>query len=117
MSKVEEILYAAHHRGIKDDVLSYAEKHKHLFANMETGQKMEEAYKMVLSSKESEGTLETRKWESSMILSTTYNFENENLVIEFNDGREYSYDAITTAEYDEFTKAESQGKYLSLIHI
>ena len=78
---------------------------------METANKLEEAYIAVLSNKESDGSLETRKWESSMIHSTTYNFENETLLIEFNDSREYTYDSITQNEYEEFTKAESQGKY------
>lgn len=78
---------------------------------MEITPKLEEAYKIVLSSKETDGTLDIRKWESSMINSTTYNNETETLLVEFVDGREYSYDAISLNEYEEFTKAESQGKY------
>jgi len=78
---------------------------------METTTKMKETEEIVLSIKESDDAIETCKWNSSMMSSSTYNFENETLLIEFVDGKEYLYDEISKSEYAEFTKAESQGKY------
>ena len=111
MSRAEDIMYAAYSRGLKHEVLDYITENNHKFGNMEMLPKLEEAYKTILSSKEAEGVLEVRKWESSMIHATTYNNETETLLVEFVDGREYSYDAVNSTEYTEFTNAESQGKY------
>jgi hypothetical protein len=55
--------------------------------------------------------LETRKWDSSMIRLTSYNAEAEALLVEFVDGKEYAYEEVKPTEYEEFIKAESQGKY------
>jgi len=63
------------------------------------------------SSKEADVMLETHKWESSMIRLTSYNYEAEALLVEFVNGNEYSYEDVKPAEYEEFIKAESQGKY------
>lgn len=39
------------------------------------------------------------------------NYDNNLLTVTFNNGREYSYEGVSKELYEEFTKAESKGKY------
>jgi len=48
---------------------------------------------------------------SDNILKITYFPKNERLYIAFSRGHTYSYSNISFEKYDEFEKAESQGKY------
>jgi hypothetical protein len=50
-------------------------------------------------------------FDSSNILKTTYFPQQERLYISFNRGGVYSYQNISQEKYDEFKKAESQGKF------
>jgi hypothetical protein len=50
-------------------------------------------------------------FDSSNILKVTYFPKQNRLYIAFNRGHTYSYENITPEIYEEFEKAESQGKY------
>ncbi len=106
---LEKILFEAHNRGIHQEVLERIDKYKNI--NMEQKQKVENAYNEVVAELTTKGTLEKREWDSSLINSTTYNYDKEVLTVEFNNGQEYMYEAITLKEYKEFCDAESQGKH------
>jgi len=106
---LEKILFDAHNRGIHKEVLDRMEMYKHL--RMENKQKAEKAYSEVLGENMQKGNIVHKEWESSLINSTTYNYEKEVLTVEFNNGQEYMYEDVTRKEYDEFCGAESQGKH------
>jgi hypothetical protein len=105
----EDILYAAWHRGIRDQVLDKLSNYDHL--KEETHRKMEKAYNETIMEMKTSGDLEHREWDSAMLNSTTYNFKDEILVVEFKNGAEYSYKGINKSEYESFLNAESKGKH------
>jgi hypothetical protein len=51
--------------------------------------------------------------DSSMIKKAVYNFANNTLKIEFNSGTIYEYANMDPGTYDDFCKAESQGKFFN----
>jgi len=51
--------------------------------------------------------------DSSMIKKAVYNFSANTLKIEFNSGAVYEYANMDQQTYDEFCKAESQGKFFN----
>lgn len=51
--------------------------------------------------------------DSSMIKKAVYNFTTNSLKIEFNSGAVYEYVNIDPQTYDDFCKAESQGKFFN----
>lgn len=106
---LEKILFDAHNRGIRKDVLEQMDKYKHLAMEQKT--KAEKAYNDVVTDLIAKGTLEQREWESSLIQSTTYNYEKEILTVEFNNHQEYTYEEVSFTDYKEFCDAESQGKH------
>ena len=105
----EDILYAAWHRGIRNRVLDKLSDYNHL--NEESHIKMEKAFKEVMEKAVTAGEIETQKWDSSMLNSTTYNFTEEILTVEFKNGTEYSYQNINKEEYQKFLDSESKGKH------
>jgi hypothetical protein len=56
------------------------------------------------------------KWESSLVNATEYTREDQELVIEFNNGTRYLYKNFTADDYLAFLEAESKGKHF-LTHI
>lgn len=111
MSTIETILHSAHYKGIKEDVLARIKTPKYANSKTEYSHKVESAYAEILVEKKEAGRLEERLWTSTLLSKTTYNFDTETLVVEFNNGQEYAYDFINSTEYLEFTNAESQGKH------
>lgn len=111
MSTIEAILHSAHYKGIKDEVLAKIETPKYKAATTEYSQKVEAAYLEILEEKKEAGKIEERVWDSALVSKTSYNFDNETMLVEFNNGQEYMYDAISSSEYSEFANAESQGKH------
>lgn len=51
--------------------------------------------------------------DSSMIKKAIYNFTTNTLKVEFNSGALYEYSQVDPQLYDEFCKAESQGKFFN----
>lgn len=51
--------------------------------------------------------------DSSMIKKAVYNFTTNSLKVEFNSGAVYEYANVDPTTYDEFCKAESQGKFFN----
>jgi len=51
--------------------------------------------------------------DSSMIKKAVYNFTTNSLKVEFNSGAVYEYANVDPLTYDEFCKAESQGKFFN----
>ena len=51
--------------------------------------------------------------DSSMIKKAIYNFTTNTLNVEFNSGALYEYSQVDPQIYDEFCKAESQGKFFN----
>lgn len=106
---VEDTLYAAWHRGIRKQVLK--ESSKNININEDQHIKMEKTYNEVLAKSINKGEIEINTWDSSMIISTSYNFKEEILAVEFKNNTEYSYQNITLEEYQEFLTADSKGKH------
>lgn len=50
---------------------------------------------------------------SSNLKSATYNTENEDLVVTFNNGSIYEYNKVPWNKFTKFRLAESQGKYFN----
>lgn len=48
---------------------------------------------------------------STNIARAVYNVRKEKLLIEFKNGSQYVYSAVTVEEFTEFTLAESQGRW------
>jgi hypothetical protein len=48
-----------------------------------------------------------------MIKKAVYNFTTNSLKVEFNSGAVYEYANVDPLTYDEFCKAESQGKFFN----
>jgi hypothetical protein len=111
MSAIEAILHSAHYKGIKEEVLARVETPEYKKVTAVYSHKVETAYLEILEEMKKAGKIEERNWSSSLLSKTSYNFDKETLVVEFNNGQEYVYDGITSSEYSEFAKAESQGKY------
>lgn len=58
--------------------------------------------------------MEITKWEkSSLINGTIYNEEAQELYVEFNNGGKYTFQEVTSEEYNEFCTAESQGSFFN----
>lgn len=59
------------------------------------------------------GIIQTIKveWKSSLMKSTDYNPITKELIVEFNNGKKYLYKNFGNEDYDNLSKAESQGKY------
>jgi hypothetical protein len=55
-------------------------------------------------------------WESALVAKTEFAPANNELVIEFNNGKKYLYKNFTREDYDLFVAAESKGKHF-LTHI
>lgn len=51
--------------------------------------------------------------ESSMIKNLRYNFDNNVLKVEFNNGGMYEYSGVTAELYEGLCSAESVGKYFN----
>ena len=51
--------------------------------------------------------------DSSMIKKAVYNFTTNTLKVEFSSGSLYEYANVDPQTYDEFCKAESQGKFFN----
>lgn len=51
--------------------------------------------------------------DSSMIKRAFYNFLTNTLKVEFNSGALYEYNNVEPAVYEDFCKAESQGKFFN----
>jgi len=49
-------------------------------------------------------------YDSSMVLSSTFNFESSELVVEFVGGSKYSYTNVEFVDYMAFSNGESIGK-------
>lgn len=107
----EDILYAAWHRGVKTQVLDIVEKQK--YAKGDESTKISNAYSEVLDLCIASGTIEYKSWNSSMINSSTYNFSENTLTIEFNNLVEYTYENVSKIDYDSFIESESKGKHFS----
>jgi hypothetical protein len=56
-------------------------------------------------------TAEKRKWSSSLIKSTEYTPDSQELIVEFANGKFYTYSEVTESEYEDFCSAESQGSF------
>ena len=50
---------------------------------------------------------------SSMISAIGYDDEQQELTIQFNNGREYSYGGVPASEFDNLRSAQSVGKYFA----
>jgi hypothetical protein len=50
---------------------------------------------------------------SSNLKSASYNTENEDLLITFNNGSIYEYNKVPWSKFTKFRLAESQGKYFN----
>jgi hypothetical protein len=55
-------------------------------------------------------------WDSALVNATEYTREDQELVIEFNNGARYLYKNFTADDYLAFLEAESKGKHF-LTHI
>lgn len=70
----------------------------------------------MITYKKTEDNITLCKFDSSTILQTVYYQDKQFLYIFFKKGNVYSYQPISKEIYDNFEKAESQGKFLN-IHI
>jgi len=52
-------------------------------------------------------------WVSSLIKSTDYTPDTQQLLVTFNNGQQYLYTEVTEEEYQNFCKAESKGSFFS----
>ena len=57
--------------------------------------------------------IEISYYDSSNILKSYYNFNNESLRLVFGSGKVYTYDHVTESEYMDFKLNESQGKFFN----
>lgn len=69
--------------------------------------------KEVLNEDKSIGYIEA-VFNSDNVLKTTYFLSNQRLYIAFSRGHTYSYGNISKELYDEFEKADSQGKFFHM---
>jgi hypothetical protein len=109
MISIEDILLMAHNRGIKDAVMKAVLNYN----DHELTNRYDKAYHQILKEKMENGTIEKHVLESSMLASATYNYNEETLLIEFNNGAEYCYTGITSDEFRDFLKAESKGQHFT----
>ena len=56
---------------------------------------------------------QTSMTDSSMIKKAVYNFTANTLKIEFSSGAMYEYSNVTSNIYEDFCRAESQGKFFN----
>jgi hypothetical protein len=68
---------------------------------------------MAILSESIKGNLIEVTINSSNLKSATYNTENEDLVITFNNGAIYEYNKVPWNKFTKFRLAESQGKYFN----
>ena len=54
---------------------------------------------------------EIKSWDSSMIDTTEYDIENQELTIIFKNKASYKYEGISEKLYMKFSKASSKGKF------
>ena len=59
------------------------------------------------------GTKIINEIKSSNIKKTEYDTETKKLVVEFNNGAKYEYEAVPHQIYTKFRMAESQGKFFT----
>ncbi len=68
---------------------------------------------MAILSESIKGNLIEVTINSSNLKSATYNTENEDLVVTFNNGAIYEYNKVPWNKFTKFRLAESQGKYFN----
>ena len=51
------------------------------------------------------------EWKSTLMKSTDYNPETQEIIVEFNNGKKYLYKNFSAEDYTGLATAESQGKY------
>jgi lysyl-tRNA synthetase class 2 len=68
---------------------------------------------MAITSEKIEGKLIEVQITSSNLKSATFNTEDENLLVEFNNGSIYEYEKVPWAIFTKMRMAESQGKFFN----
>jgi hypothetical protein len=68
---------------------------------------------MAIVSESIKGNLIEVTINSSNLKSATYNTENEDLTVTFNNGAIYEYNKVPWNKFTKFRLAESQGKYFN----
>ena len=68
---------------------------------------------MAITKEEIKGTKIINEIKSSNIKKTEYDTETKSLVVEFNNGHRYEYEAVPHQSYTAFRAAPSQGKYFT----
>ena len=70
-------------------------------------------YTMAILSEKIEGKMIEVTINSSNLKSATFNTENEDLEVTFNNGSIYKYDKVPWSVFAKFRVAESQGKFFN----
>lgn len=68
---------------------------------------------MAITSEKIEGKLIEVQITSSNLKSATFNTEDENLLVEFNNGSIYEYEKVPWTIFTKLRMAESQGKFFN----
>jgi lysyl-tRNA synthetase class 2 len=68
---------------------------------------------MAITSEKIEGKLIEVQITSSNLKSATFNTEDENLLVEFNNGSIYEYEKVPWSIFTKLRMAESQGKFFN----
>jgi hypothetical protein len=68
---------------------------------------------MAILKEEIKGTKIYNEIQSSNIIRTEYDMENETMIVEFNNGTKYEYEKVPHKIYTQFRLAESQGRFFS----
>lgn len=68
---------------------------------------------MAITSEKIEGKLIEVQITSSNLKSATFNTEDENLLVEFNNGAIYEYEKVPWPIFTKLRMAESQGKFFN----
>lgn len=65
----------------------------------------------MITENKTEDSIEYLKIDSSMISNASYHKESNVLIIKFNRGGSYEYHPVSNNLFEQFKKAESQGKF------
>ena len=68
---------------------------------------------MAILSEEIVGTKIINKIQSSNIISSEYDVQEQSMIVEFKNGLKYEYSKVPMQTYTQFRMSESQGKFFS----
>lgn len=111
MQTPEDILIVSHNEGIRDKVINFAAhymndpKFKHFSMN--------EIYQEAYNAASTNNGIDVRVWSSSLLSTTEYSFDLQELIITFNNGARYKYKNFSNELYSDFLNSESKGNFFA----